>query len=99
MHITNQFGFLTAKDVVTLVQKQKEEQKIKEERKKLSQEIKENQRNQFIKCKEKCVCGKKEGKCDASGLKECSSCHTILKGQCCKQSLNPAEMMKDANQK
>ena len=59
------------------MKKQKEDQILaKEER----LEKKREERELFFRCKEQCVCTK--AKCDASGLKECSICHNILKSTC-----------------
>ena len=44
--------------------------------------MKQQSREAFYQCKLKCVC--KEEICRASGLKECSSCHDILKSVCTK---------------
>ena len=43
---------------------------------------KKQQKENFVRCKESCVC--KEKICKAAGLKECSVCGDVMKSQCSK---------------
>ena len=43
---------------------------------------KEKDKEDFYRCKSKCVC--EEDRCLATGLKECLSCHSILRSVCSK---------------
>ena len=45
--------------------------------KEIQMKKKEKDKEDFYRCKSKCVC--KEDRCLATGLKECPSCHSILR--------------------
>ena len=66
-------------EAVSLIQMQKDE---KEKAKKEMLNKKHNEKEDFYKCREKCVCDKPSGKCRASNLKECPECHNILRSTC-----------------
>ena len=70
-------------DIRKLVAQKEEEDRKKDEKKKEREEKKEETKCIFLKCKEKCVCGKK--KCDAIDLQQCSVCKNVLKSKCGKK--------------
>ena len=80
--VTQINGSLDGKDVLSMVQKigteKDTKQKAKEERKIKKQLEKEA----FFKCKDQYSC--KEGECQAAKLKQCPSCHDVLKSVCSK---------------
>ena len=80
--VTQVHGSMHGQDILKLVKEIKE----KKDSKKLAVEHKvkqkEDERQNFVRCKENCVCG--ENKCIALGLKECSSFHSILRSICSK---------------
>ena len=56
-----------------------EENLMKIEAKEDSLKQNAEQREHFIRCKDRCVC---EGTCKATGLKECPCCHNVLRSTC-----------------
>ena len=80
--VTQVHGSMHGQDILKLVKEIKE----KKDSKKLAVEHKvkqkEDERQKIFRCKENCVCG--ENKCIALGLKECPSCHSILRSICSK---------------
>ena len=72
MHLSIQ-----GKDMLQVVKSIREEKSRNVEAKKANKNQKLNDRATFYKCKETCMCHK--SKCEASGLKECSSCHNVLR--------------------
>ena len=56
---------------------EEKQKKIKAKEDSLKQ--KAEQREHFIRCKDRCVC---EGTCKATGLKECPCCHNVLRSTC-----------------
>ena len=93
--VTQVHGSLEGKDVRKLVQSIKHEK----EQKQIAKEKRPDQKNQekeaFHRCKERCVCHQE--RCMATSLKECPSCHDILKSVCtkahCKQKDGPRPVM------
>ena len=79
--VTQVHGSMEGKNVLKLVQDIKEQKEQKEKAKDERTEKKQMQKEAFYRCKERCVC---EGVCEARGLKQCSSCHNILKSVCTK---------------
>ena len=67
---------------VLLVQDEKE----KEEKKRKRGDEKEQRLDAFFRCKDRCVCIKQSGKCDAFGLRYCSECKSVLKSDCTKMA-------------
>ena len=55
-------------------------------KKKRSKEEERFEKEKLYKWKNKCICEKPHGKCEAIGLNEYRSCHFILKTQCTKQA-------------
>jgi len=80
--VTQVHGSLEGKDVMNLVKSIKDEKNKKQEAAEERDAKKQGEKDAFFRCKEKCICG--ETKCFASGLKECPSCHNILKSVCSK---------------
>ena len=66
------------------MRKQKEAA-VKQQQRDLAKQKKDQEKEKFDKCKKKYFCRKPGGKCNVTGFKECSSCHSILKSQCGKQ--------------
>lgn len=85
LRITNQHGSMTAKEVLVLVKEQRKEREEQEKRKQEARDKRKLQEAAFTKCKKKCVCGKPDGSCEALGLKQCTSCGSVLKSQCSKK--------------
>jgi len=77
---------MRADDIIKAVEKNAQDKKFTEEKEQALSAKKEEVKEVFYKCKQKCVCTKVGGKCDALDLKECSVCHSILKSQYGKQA-------------
>ena len=73
---------MEAKDVINLVKSIKEQKEQKVKSKEIQIKKKEKDKDDFYRCKSKCVC--KEDRCLATGLKQCPSCHSILRSVCSK---------------
>ena len=73
-------GSMEAKDVINLVKSIKEQKEQKVKSKEIQMKMKD--KDDFYRCKSKCAC--KEDRCLATGLKECPSCHSILRSVCSK---------------
>ena len=73
-------GSMQGKDMLQVVKSTSEEKSRNVEGKKAKKNQKLNDPAAFHKCKETCVSHK--SKCEASGLKECSSCHNVLRSIC-----------------
>lgn len=80
VRVTQVCGSMEGKDMLQVVKSIKQEKARKVEAQKAKENQKVNDREAFYKCKETCTCHK--SKCEASGLKECSSCHNILRSVC-----------------
>ena len=80
--VTQVHGSMEAKDVISLVKSIKEQKEQKVKLKEIQMKKKEKEKEDFYRCKSKCVC--KEDRCLATGLKECPSCHSILRAVCSK---------------
>ena len=76
---------MRASNIIEAVEKIAVEKKKKEEKKQAHVLKKEEAKETFYQCKQKCACEKRDGKCSAIDLKECSNYHSILKSQCRKQ--------------
>ena len=73
-------GSMEAKDVINLVKSIKEQKEQNVKSKEIQIKKKEKDKDDFYRCKSKCIC--KEDRCLATGLKECPSCHSILRSVC-----------------
>ena len=71
---------MQGKDMLQVVKSTSEEKSWNVEGKKAKKIQKLNDTAAFYKCKETCMCHK--SKCEASGFKECSSCHNVLRSIC-----------------
>lgn len=80
VRVTQVCGSMEGKHMLQVVKSIREEKSCKVEAKKAKENQKLNDRAAFYKCKEACMCHK--SKCEASGLKECSSCHNVLRSIC-----------------
>ena len=88
--VTHVHGSVRANDIIKAAEKKSDEKKLKEEKKQTLLAKREEIKEKFYKCKQKCVCVKKDGKCNAFDFKECSVCHNILKSHCDKQACRNA---------
>ena len=77
VHIYFMYLSMQGKDMLQVVKPIREEKSRNVEAKKAKKNQKLNDRAASYKCKETCMCHK--SKCEASGLKECSSCHNVLR--------------------
>ena len=84
--ITSVHGSMTAKNILKRVKENNKKNEEKELKKKENKEKKLKEGEMFIRCKDKCVCEKPNGKCVTIGLKQCSSCKSVLKSQCGKKA-------------
>ena len=89
--VTQVHGSLKGKDILTKVKaiNKEKKKKKKEEEKKEKKKLKERKVTAFIRCEIRCVClpeQKINGKCAANGLRKCSECGSVLKGDCGKQA-------------
>uniref|UniRef100_A0A7M5XKL4 Uncharacterized protein n=1 Tax=Clytia hemisphaerica TaxID=252671 RepID=A0A7M5XKL4_9CNID len=82
VRVTNVYGSMRAKDVASQVQVIKEKKKEVEKVKKDKANQKEENKANFLKCKDKCTCS--EEKCLAIGLKQCPVCKNVLRSLCSK---------------
>ena len=80
--VTQVHGSMEAKDLINLVKSIKEQKEQKVKSKEIQMKKKEKDKEDFCRCKSKCVC--KEDRCLTTGLKECPSCHSILRSECSK---------------
>ena len=87
--VTHVHGSVRANDIIKAAEKKSDEKKLKEEKKQTLLAKREEIKEKFYKCKQKCVCVK-DGKCNAFDFKECSVCHNILKSHCDKQACRNA---------
>ena len=72
---------MTAKNILKRVKENNKKNEEKEQKKKENKEKKLKEGKMFIRCKDKCLREKLNGNCVAIGLKQCSSCKSILKSQ------------------
>ena len=82
VRVTQVHGSLDGSQVLEMREKIEAEKKEKQTRKEMSMIEKETRAELFIKCRESCVCSK--DLCNASGLKQCSSCKDVIKSHCSK---------------
>ena len=80
--VTQVHGSMHGQDILKLVKDIKEKKDTKKLAVEKKAEDKELERQRFYKCKDKCVCDK--ARCNAFGLKECPSCHSIPRSICSK---------------
>ena len=66
--VTHVHGSMRANDIIKAAEKIADEKKLKEEKKQALLAKREEMKGKFYKCKQKCVCSKKDGKCDAFDL-------------------------------
>ena len=77
-------GSLKATEVRALIEKKEEEEQQKKVRKEELELRKAESKEQFLRCREACVC--KAGVCRAMGLQQCSVCKNVQKSQCIKKA-------------
>lgn len=82
VRVTQVWGSMTGKNVLSMVKDIEEKKSQAKERKEVSQKKKEEEKVKFLKCKDNCVC--EGGECIAKGLKQCTVCGEILRSQCTK---------------
>ena len=75
-------GSLTAQNVIEKACEIKEKKNAAEMKKGEKMASKRQQLENFLRCKDVCVC--QEAKCVASGFKQCTSCHAVMKSNCSK---------------
>ncbi len=68
--------------MINMVRSKKEQKEKIMQSKKSHMKKKEKEKQDFYQCKSNCVCNKE--KCLTAGLKECLSCHSILRSMCSK---------------
>ena len=80
--VTQVHGSMTGKNVLQIVQsiKDKKDRELHERDAKVKQ--KDQEKEDFFRCKKECVCGNVI--CAAIKLKECPSCHNIMRSTCSK---------------
>ena len=78
--VTQVYGSMEGKDVLKIVKTIQDQKDMKSRAKEEAMEKKSKQRQQFHECKNGCIC--KTKLCKAAGLKECPSCHNILRSTC-----------------
>ena len=86
--LTQVHGSLTGKAILSKVKQINEEKERKEDAAMAKKLLKEKKVTAFIRCEIRCVCEKDQliaGKCAADGLRKCSVCGSILKGDCTKK--------------
>ena len=66
--LTHAHGSMRANDIMKAPKKIDDEKKLKEEKKQALLAKREEMKGKFYKCKQKCVCSKKDGKCDTFDL-------------------------------
>ena len=80
--VTQVHGSMEGKEVIKVVKRINEDKQKTLQLKQDEMKAKEKEKEDFYRCKRKCVC--KEHKCPATDLKECPSCHSILRSICSK---------------
>ena len=80
--VTQVHGSMEGHDIIDQVKVLNDEKERKKEVVKQKEDKKDEDKESFFRCKQKCVCDKQ--KCLAFGLRECPSCHSILKSICSK---------------
>ena len=80
--VTQVHESMHGKEILKLVKEIKEKKDLQKRTTGEKIKKKEEEKLLFLQCKSRCVCGEK--KCLALGLKECPSCHSILRSICSK---------------
>ena len=96
VRVTSVHGSMTAKGILNVVKEHNKKNEEKEKKKKESKERKQKATEMFLLCKEDCKCEKINGKCVAISLKQCTSCHSVLKSQCSKKACRAEDGSKPA---
>ena len=84
VRVTQVCGFMEGQNVLEKVLLVQDGKKEKEEKKKKIEHEKEQRLEAFFRCRDKYVCIKQSGKCDAFDLRYCSECKSVLKSDCTK---------------
>ena len=84
--LTQVCGSMEGKKVLELTEQLKIKKVDQDQARMAAGEKKRMDIEAFFKCKDKCVCLKPSGKCNATKLKECPVCHNILRSVCSKAS-------------
>lgn len=82
--VTQLHGSMEGQNILDQVKVINDEKERKKKELKQKEDKKNEDKELFFQCKQKCVCG--EEKCVAFGLRECPSCHSILKSVCSKMA-------------
>ena len=82
VRLTQIYGSMEAKDAIGILKSIKESKQKEEERKEMRLREKEENTEKFLRCKSRCMCNQQ--KCQASGLKQCTYCGSVLKSVCSK---------------
>ena len=91
--LTQVHGSLIGKAILSKIKQLNEEKKRKEDAAMTKKLLKEKKVTVFIRCEIRCVCEEDQliaGKCAADGLRKCSVCGSILKGDCTKKNCKNA---------
>ena len=73
---------MTGKNILATVKELKEKADKKDKKKQETKDKKEKDLENFLRCREACVCGTTP--CCATNLKQCPSCRNVMKSVCCK---------------
>ena len=82
--ITQVSGSMAAQDIIATLKGIDKSKKDKEEKKKATGEKRQNDKEAYYRCLKSCQCDTKT--CAALQLKQCESCHNILKSICSKST-------------
>ena len=74
---------MEGKKILEQVEHLEKDREEKEKKKREKEKVKKNTMARFYRCQNKCHCGK--SKCEASGLKMCGKCSSILRSRCGKK--------------
>ena len=83
VRLTQIYGSMDGNKAIEVLEKLQKEKSDKEKKKKDRLDENEHKKEVFLRCKSSCVCTL--AICAASGLKQCISCHGIVKSSCSKK--------------
>ena len=82
IRLTQVYGSMEGSGILELCEAAEEEKAEKDQQKLEKENAKKSKKENFIRCKESCICNEKI--CKAAGLKECPVCGDVMKFQCSK---------------
>lgn len=89
VRVTHVHGFMEGKKILEELERLKEEEEKVEERKIKIMVVR------FLRCQDKCVCQRVNGKCAAFNLRRCSMCESVVMKSCGKAACRAAECEED----